>query len=108
MTTSAVIRSYTTPGDTTCLMALWRDRGPCPHVPDVLAEAMTGVAAVSNHPLGHPRQASQKRNGVGQLMHLARRDVECDGVPRSVCDHASLGPIPTPRTAQRFTLIPLR
>jgi hypothetical protein len=38
-----------------CLMALRRDRRSGSHAPDVLAEAVAGVAAIGHHPGGHAR-----------------------------------------------------
>lgn len=66
------------------LMPLRRDRRPRAHVPDMLAEAMAGVAAVPHHPLRHARQLIQQRDGLGQLMRLSGRDPEGDGATSAV------------------------
>jgi hypothetical protein len=43
-----------------------------------------------------------------QLMRLARSQDEGHRPSEPISDHTSFGPIPTTRTVQRFTLIPLR
>lgn len=75
------------------LVALGRDRGACTGGPDVLAEAVAGIAAVAHDPLGHAGQLVEERNGVRQFVGLPRGVAEGNGAPSSVGDHASLGAI---------------
>src|SRR4051795_13001199 len=86
---------------------LGRDRRTRTQVPDVLAEGVAAQASVRHHPFRHPRQTVQEWDGLRQLMRLARSQDEGHRPSKPVGDHARLGPIPTTRTAQRFTLIAL-
>ena len=82
-----------------------RDRRTRAQAPDVLAKGVTAQASVRHHPLRHPGQAPQERDGMGQFMRLARRQDERHRASEPVGDHARLGPIAPTRAAQRFTLI---
>src|SRR3954465_894146 len=85
-----------------------RDRRTRAQAPDVLAKGVTAETPVRHHPLRHPGQALQKRDRMGQLMGLARRQDEGHRPSKPVGDHARLGPIAPARAAQRFTLIARR
>src|SRR3954467_14834762 len=89
------------------LVALRGDGRASPQVPDVRAKGVAAQAAVRHHPFRHPRQTVQEWDGVRQLMGLAWSQDEGHRPSKPVGDHARLGPIPTTRTAQRFTLIAL-
>lgn len=88
-----------------CLVGLGRDRWPCTGSPDRLAEAMTGVAAVTHHPLRHARKLIEQRKGVGQFVRLTGHDAERDGASSPVGDHAGLGAIAATRAAKSFTIV---
>lgn len=88
-------------------MALRRDRGARTHVPDVLAEGMTGVATVCDYPLGHGWQLVEQWNRMGQLVRLPRCQPEGDGAAPPISDHASLGAIAATRSANCFTRVSL-
>jgi hypothetical protein len=75
--------------------------------PDVLTEAVTRVASVTNDPLRHSGQLLEQGNGVREFVRLTRRDPERDGVPSRVGDHASLGAIAATRAAKCLTMVSL-
>src|SRR4051812_63794 len=89
------------------LVRLGRDRRTGAQAPDVLAKGVAAQASVRHHPLRHAGQALQERDRMGQLMRLARSQNEGHRPSKPVGDHARLGSIAAPRTAQRFTLIAL-
>jgi len=74
-------------------MALGRDRRTCTYLPDVLAEGMAGVAAITDNPPGHTRQPVEQGNRMGQFMGLTWCQPEGDGTSAAIRNHASLGPI---------------
>src|SRR3954454_18217521 len=82
-----------------------RDRRTRAQGPDVLAKGVTGMTPVRHHPLRHPGQALQKRDRMGQLMGLARRQDEGHRPSEPVSDHANFSVIDAARASQRFTLI---
>src|SRR4051794_6825420 len=86
---------------------LGRDRRTRTQVPDVPAEGVTAQAPVRHHPLGHPWQALQERDRMGQLMRLTRGQDEGHRPSKPIGDHASFGSIAPTRAAQRLTLVPL-
>src|ERR1700712_5053233 len=86
-------------------MALRRDRGPRPHVPDVFAKDVAGVAAVPHDPFGHPRQLVEQGNSVREFMGLTPRQPEGVSAALPVGDHASLGAIAATRAAKSFTSV---
>src|SRR5215217_347023 len=90
------------------LIALRGDRRASAQAPDVLAKGVAAQAAVRHHPLRHTRQALQERDGVGQLMGLARSQDEGHRPSKSVGDHARRGAVAAARAAQRLTLIARR
>ena len=73
----------------------------------MFAKGVTGLTPVRHHPLRHARQAVEKRNSMGQLMGLARRQDEGHRASEPVGDHARLGAVAPTRAAQGFTLIAL-
>src|SRR5215212_6299163 len=75
--------------------------------PDVLAEGVAAQASVRHHPLRHPGQALQERDGLRQFMRLARRQNKGHRPSEPVGDHARLGAVAATRAAQRLTLIAL-
>ncbi|GEM99161.1 hypothetical protein MRA01_37010 [Methylobacterium radiotolerans] len=87
------------------LVALGRDSGLCPGVPDVLPEAMTGVAAIRDDPSRIARQLLKQGQRVRQFMGLPRCDPEGDRAACTVGDHAGFGPIPATRSAKSLTII---
>lgn len=89
------------------LVALGRHPRTRTGVPDVVAEAMAGIAAVAHHPLGHAGQLAEEWDGVRQFVRLSRRDAKADGAASSVCDHAGLGAIAATRPAKSFTSVSL-
>src|SRR4029079_17339484 len=89
------------------LIALRGDRWASAPAPDVLAKGIAAQAAVRHHPLRHPGQALQKRNRMGQLMRLPGGQDKGHRPSKPVGDHARLGPVAAPRTAQRLTRIAL-
>src|SRR5512133_922208 len=88
------------------LVVFGRNSRTCAALPDVLAEGVTAKAAITHHPLRHPGQALQERDGMGQFMRLARRQDEGHRASEPISDHASLGPITPTRAPQRFTGVP--
>ena len=90
------------------LVALRRDRGPCAHAPDVLAEARGWCSR------GRPRPTSARpAAGRGAARHGAvrapgrARSGRRSARPAPVGDHASLGAIAATRAAKRFTMVSL-
>src|SRR3954465_1478348 len=64
-----------------------RDRRMRAQAPDVLAKGVAAQASVRHHPLRHPGQALQKRDGLRQLMGLARGQDEGHRPSKPVGDH---------------------
>src|SRR3954453_6807328 len=89
------------------LVLLGRDRRTGAQAPDVLAKGVAAQASVRHHPFRHPRQTVQEWDGLRQLMRLAWSQDEGHRPSKPVGDHARLGSIAAPRTAQRFTRIAL-
>ena len=89
------------------LIALRGDRRASAQALDVLAKGVTAQAAVRHHPLRHPGQALQKRDGVGEFMRLPGSQNEGHRPSQPVGDHTRLGAVAAPRAAQRFTGVPL-
>ena len=85
-----------------------RDRRTGATLPDVLAEGVTAEPPVSHHPLGHPWQALQERDGLREFMSLPGSENEGHRPSQPIGDHASFGSIAPTRAAQRLTLVPLR
>lgn len=54
------------------LVALRRDRGARTHVPDVNAEGVTDVAAISDDPLGHAWQLVEQPSRMRQFVSVPR------------------------------------
>ncbi len=75
--------------------------------PDVFAEAVAGIAAISHKPARHTRQAVEQWNGFRQLVRLTGRDPESNRSSQAVGDHASLGAIAATRAAKCFTIVSL-
>src|SRR3954469_16315650 len=84
---------------------LGRDRRARAQGPDVLAKGVAAQASVRPHPFRPPGQALQKRDRMGKLMGLARRQDERHRPSEPIGDHPRLGPIAPARAAQRLTLI---
>src|SRR5688572_29444491 len=81
--------------------------GPRSDLPDALAQAVTGQAAVADNPAGHIRQAVEQVPCHGQFVPLSRREREGNGPAASVRDDTGLGAQAAARAAKHFTMIPL-
>src|SRR4051794_21670517 len=68
---------------------------------------MIAETSVSHHPLRHPWQALQERDGLREFMSLPGSQDERHRPSKPIGDHASFGSIAPTRAAQRLTLVPL-
>lgn len=96
-------------------VTLWRDGRPRAHAPDMLAEAMAGVAPIRHDPSAsgrsvlaeaaahwqpsawHAGQTVEQREGMWEFVRLPRRDPGGGGPATGICDHASPSRAARPR-----------
>jgi hypothetical protein len=75
------------------LIPLGRDGRPGTNAPDVFAQGMAGVAAVSHDPSRRLRQTAEQLACHRQFMRLPWRQAESDGTAAAISDYAGFGAI---------------
>jgi hypothetical protein len=86
------------------LIGLGWDERPSTQAPDVLAEAVAGIATIRHNPAGHTGQLLQERDGLRQFMRLTGCNAEGNRQSLAIGNHASLGAISPTRPAKRLTM----